>query len=79
MNDNLRMMLDASDDLLDTLRGEHAKLEQVMFALYEEIEDNPESSEVAPMLTDANNYAKAAEGTLVALRDYITDIGRELL
>ena len=79
MNDNLRMMLDASDDLLDTLRGEQAKLEQVMFALYEEIEDNPESSEVAPMLTDANKYAKAAEGTLAALRDYITDIGRELL
>jgi len=79
MNDNLRMMLDASNDLLDTLRGEQAKLEQVMFALYEEIEDNPESSEVAPMLADANKYAKAAEGTLAALRDYITDIGRELL
>lgn len=79
MNDGLRELLDTTDDLLTSLRAKNAKLEQVMFALYEEIEDNPESSEVGPMLADANNYAKAAEGTLVAVRDYITDIGRELL
>jgi len=79
MNDGLRELLDTTDDLLTSLRAKNAKLEQVMFALYEEIEDNPESSEVATMLADANNYAKAAEGTLVAVRDYITDIGRELL
>jgi len=79
MNDGLRELLDTTDDLLTSLRAKNAKLEQVMFALYEEIEGQPGVVRGWPMLADANNYAKAAEGTLVAVRDYITDIGRELL
>ena len=79
MDENLRMMLDASDDVLNDLLVQHAKLQQVMFALCEEIEDDRDGYEIAPMLADANKYAKQCERTIAAVRDYITDIGRELL
>lgn len=79
MDENLRMMVDAADDLMESTRSEVWKLEQIMFAIAEEAEDDPNSDELPRMLTDAANLAKSAQGGIAAMRDYITDIGRELL
>jgi len=79
MDDNLRLMLDASDDLLDDIQRQTTKLDIVMSALYEQVEDDPVDPEVPGMLRDAADHAKNAIGGLMAFRDYLTDIAKELL
>jgi len=79
MTEDLRMMLDSVDDLIIDAGRQLANLAQVFSAMYEEIEDDPASDELPGMLTDTARHAKNVEGTALVVRDYITDIGRELL
>jgi hypothetical protein len=79
MDDNLRTMIDAVNDLTERLHRDTWKLDQIMFALAEECEDNAESDEIPAMLHDAAKHVKAGQGSLAAVSDYITDIGKELL
>jgi len=79
MDENLRLMVDAADDLMESTRSVVWKLEQTMFAIAEEADDDPTSAELPGLLTDAANLAKEAQGGIAAMRDYITDIARELL
>jgi len=79
MTEDLRMMLDSVDDLIIDTGKQLAKTAQVFAALYEEIEDDPASDELPGMLADTARHAWAAEGSLLAIRDYMSDIGRELL
>lgn len=79
MDDNLRLMMDACNDLMESTRSQVWKLEQVLFALYEEAEDDPNSDEIPSILSDASKHAKHAQNGVLCLRDYITDIAKELL
>jgi len=79
MDDNLRLMLDAANDLMEMTRSDIWKLEQEMFALREEAEDDPNSDEIPKILADASRRAKAGQDGLMAMRDYITDIAKELM
>jgi len=79
MDENLRLMLDSVDDLIVDAGKQLAKTAQVFTALYEEIEDGRASDELPGMLADTARHAYAAEGTLLAIRDYMSDIGKELL
>jgi hypothetical protein len=79
MDDNLRRMLDAANDLMEMTRSEFWKLEQAMFALCEEAEDDPNSDEIPKIIADAFRRAKAGQDGLMAMRDYITDIAMELM
>lgn len=79
MNDDLRLMLDAASDLIDGIRKDLWKLEQVVFAIGEESEDDPASDELPMMLADAAKYAANCAGGLMAARDYISDIAKEIL
>ena len=79
MDDNLRLMLDAANDLMEMTRSDIWKLEQEMFALREEAEDDPNSDEIPKILSDASRRAKAGQDGLMAMRDYITDIAKELM
>jgi len=79
MTEDLRMMLDSVDDLIIDAGRQLANLAQVFSAMYEEIEDDPASDELPGMMADTARHAWAAEGTLLAIRDYMIDIGRELL
>jgi len=79
MDDNVRLMMDAADDVLDGIRKETQRLDIVMFALFEQAGEDTVDPEIPGMLTDAANHAKAATEGLSALRDYITDIAREIL
>lgn len=79
MNEHLREIMDASEDLLVLLNTETTKLYTVMSALYEQAEDDPTDPEIPGMLRDAANHAREANGFLLAFRDYLTDIAKELL
>lgn len=79
MDDNLRLMLDASSDLLDIIQRETTKLDIVMSALYEQADDDTTDPEIPGMLADAARHAKQSVDGLVAFADYLHDIGKELL
>ena len=79
MDDDLRLMLDASSDLLDDILRKTTKLDRVMSAFYEQVEDDPVDPEIPGMLRDAAEHAKDAMGGLMAFRDYLTDIAKEIL
>jgi hypothetical protein len=79
MDDNLRLMMDSANDLMESTRSQLWKLEQTLFALYEEAEDDPNSEEIPRLLSDASQHAKHSQNGLLCLRDYITDIAKELL
>ncbi|HEY7825047.1 MAG TPA: hypothetical protein VIG24_19560 [Acidimicrobiia bacterium] len=79
MNENLRTVLDASDDLLDDIRRQTSKLDIVMSALYEQVEDDPDDEELPGMLRDASEHATNALAGLMAFRDYLADIAKEIL
>ena len=79
MDDNLRLMLDAANDLMEMTRSDIWKMEQDIFALREEAEDDPASDEIPKILSDASRRAKAAQDGLAAMRDYIADIAKELM
>ena len=79
MDDNLRLMIDAANDLMEHTRSRIWKLEQTLFALHEEAEDDPESDEIPKILADASEQAKHSQNGLLCIRDYITDIAKELL
>lgn len=79
MDDNLRLMLDSASDLLDAIRKDMWKLEQAVFAIAEESEDDPSSEELPLMLSDASRHAKSCADGFAAVRDYITDIAKEIL
>lgn len=79
MDDNLRIMLDALKELMEMTRSDIWKMEQDIFALREEIEDDLNSDEIPKILSDASRRAKAGQDGLMAIRDYITDIAKELM
>lgn len=79
MNENLRSMLDAMNDLTEQVHKEAWKLDQTCFAIAEETEDDPASELIPGMLQDATEHVKNARGSLLAIADYITDVAKELL
>jgi len=79
MNENLRAMLDTTDDLLESLKKTTWKLDQTFFALCEEAEDDPDSDEMVEMLRDITLFVQSAEATLAAVSDNVTDIAKEIL
>lgn len=79
MHDNLRTIMDASGDLLDHVRRETTKLDIVMSALYEQAHDDVNDPEIPGMLQDAASHAKQAQASLLAFRDYLSEIAREML
>ncbi|HEY7824452.1 MAG TPA: hypothetical protein VIG24_16540 [Acidimicrobiia bacterium] len=79
MNEDLRAMMDATDDLIEDLKKTTWKLDQTFFALCEECEDNPDEDELVAMLRDLPPLIQSAEGALAAISDYVTDIAKEIL
>lgn len=79
MNDDLRAMLDSMDELLDELRGRLSSCDQVCFALCEEAEEDPNSTEIPGLLIDAGKEIGGLHLAVMALQGTMADIAKELL
>ena len=80
MDDNLRAMFDEMDATSDGLRAQTNRVEQILFALYEEVEDPlGEGEELVGILTDAAHDLHALAGIVAMLSAQLTDIGKEIL
>ena len=79
MNEELRDMLDNMDELMDELRSRVSTSDQVMFALYEEAEDDPASTEIPGLLIDAGKEIAALGLSVMAAQALLGDIAKELL
>ena len=79
MNPELRDMLDNMDELMDELRSRVSTCDQVMFALYEEAEDDPASTEIPGLLIDAGKELAALGLSVMAAQALLGDIAKELL
>ncbi|HEY7822007.1 MAG TPA: hypothetical protein VIG24_04200 [Acidimicrobiia bacterium] len=79
MTEDLRIMMDATDGLIEDLKKTTWKLDQTFFALCEECEDDPDEDELVAMLRDLPPLIQSAEGALAAISDYVTDIAKEIL
>ena len=79
MNPELRDMLDNMGELMDELRSRVSTCDQVMFALYEEAEDDPSSTEIPGLLIDAGKELGALGLSVMAAQALLGDIAKELL
>lgn len=80
MEENLRAMFDMMDETTDGLRAQTMRVEQILWALYEEAEDpSDDSGEMVGMLTDASHDLNALKSIVEMLQAQVTDIGKEIL
>lgn len=80
VNDNLRTVFDGIDDASDELRNRTAKVEQTLWALYEEAEDpSDDRNELIGLLNDSANYLNSLKSTVDLLRLLVFDAAKEVL
>lgn len=80
MNENLRAMFDTMDETRDGLRSHTNRVEQILFALYEEVEDPlGDGEELVGILTDAAHDLRTLAFVVEMLSAQLTDIGKEIL